>query len=637
MPLKYLVILTIVIGLIAALFILKDSRMEGYAVYSQEGDAILMTLQNAGTENLADSYAKMDSPDRNYGTDTRLSVQWGAHKINSYIDFNISMIPEDKVIDSASLCLYLYDSQNTKTTYVAEVYSSWNELSLTGNNQPCKTVNSSTNCNSVPESYVQTDTIDEKKWQCWNVVNVINNNYGINDKVSFVIYTTSSGNENRFYSKEYSNVSLRPYLSILYHTTVAEDETAPLLTINSPLSENYSKRDISIDVSVDDDSGISSTWVEYNNENISYSNVLEYTFNEGQNFLTVYANDTSGNINTSTVIFNVDTIYPNIEISEPETKEYNSTSVPLALNVSDEGTGISMCWYNLSKSASGNFTNVLSGIILCSESTIINVPDGSVSEYYLSASANDYAGNTVYKEVEFNVSIAISEAANEPDDAENITNATEEPETPVAETQTSTGESSGTSSHGTTLGSNSAVPSGESSVSKITLLSNSTITSSSGSRNITSYITIQNLGHVSLTNCILKNEKSSLLISKSNISINPQAVKNLSFTLSFPLNLTENTISGFSISCDNLKQKIGLNIQFKNESVSVVSEKVVQIGLIAAGKALIGKVISVVSTNEDKKLAITAGIGILILILVICIVRHHNHKRKMTETAHAVK
>jgi hypothetical protein len=63
------------------------------------------------------------------------------------------------------------------------------------------------------------------------------------------------------------------------------------------------------------------------------------------NNLVVYANDSAGNTNSSTINWRKDSIAPSLSISSPLPITYGRLNVSLNYSVSDSGVGLSSCWY----------------------------------------------------------------------------------------------------------------------------------------------------------------------------------------------------------------------------------------------------------------------------------------------------
>ena len=93
-------------------------------------------------------------------------------------------------------------------------------------------------------------------------------------------------------------------------TTVILDTTSPIITIISPINSTYTTSSVNLDYTVDGQT----VWECYSLDgaaNITlYGNTTLISLIDGVHTLTVYANDTSGNINLSTVWFTIDTTPP---------------------------------------------------------------------------------------------------------------------------------------------------------------------------------------------------------------------------------------------------------------------------------------------------------------------------------------
>jgi len=89
------------------------------------------------------------------------------------------------------------------------------------------------------------------------------------------------------------------------------DRTSPVIVIDSPLNKTYKIKSIDLNVSADE---YIEEWKYSLNggDNVSFVPNLSIIGIEGTNTIVVYARDIVGNINSSSVVFSVDTISPNI-------------------------------------------------------------------------------------------------------------------------------------------------------------------------------------------------------------------------------------------------------------------------------------------------------------------------------------
>ena len=134
-----------------------------------------------------------------------------------------------------------------------------------------------------------------------------------------------------------------PNLAITYPTNNTN-------TSNTQLNVNYTVSDIHLaSCWYTNDSGISNYTLA------SCVNITGKTWLSGINNITVYANDTFGNTNSSFVSFFVDTTNPQISITYP-TNNTNTSNTQLNVNYTvNDNRGISSCWYT-NDSAKSNYS-----------------------------------------------------------------------------------------------------------------------------------------------------------------------------------------------------------------------------------------------------------------------------------------
>ena len=116
------------------------------------------------------------------------------------------------------------------------------------------------------------------------------------------------------------------------------------------------------------------------------------SLSEGGHNVTVFANDSAGNTNSSTMIFSVDTIPPSVSILSPQNTTYSSTTVPL--NYATDGQN---CWFYLD--ASGP-----TALASCNNSTLSSLSQGP---HNVTVFANDSVGNTNSFAVHFSVNTTL--------------------------------------------------------------------------------------------------------------------------------------------------------------------------------------------------------------------------------------
>jgi len=340
-----------------------------------------------------DARVSGDSPNGNFGSDDELHVKWGTPKDNSYLEFNISSVPSNQVIDSASLCLYLFNDQGSPNSSVYHVYSDWEEDVITWNSQPCGTdFDSSNNCSLTPEDTVFTDGNQDGTWQCWNVTNITRYEYEQSiERISMVLHTWEGGYADKFYSKEYINSSLWPYLNITYHLS---DIVAPNLAIISPENLNYNNATILVNLSAEDPN-LNTIWWLNGSDNLTYTDEVYYIFQEGSNTIIAYANDSVGNENSSSVSFYVDSVVPDVNILLPQEGVSYGYNDSITLNYSASDLNLAGCWYNLDNGNNITLSNC--------QNTIFDVSGNG--NYVLNLYANDSLGNLGSDSVGFSVQV----------------------------------------------------------------------------------------------------------------------------------------------------------------------------------------------------------------------------------------
>ena len=153
----------------------------------------------------------------------------------------------------------------------------------------------------------------------------------------------------------------------------------PNIVVLSPENKTYSVDSVPLNFSVDE----TTSWMGYSLDgqmNVTVGdNITLVGLSDEVHMITVYANDTSGNMGHSeTVYFTIDTVPPNIELLSPENKTYGVTTVPLTFVVSEATT-----WMGYSLDGQANVTTAVN-------ITLSSLPDGW---HHVAVYANDTAGN----------------------------------------------------------------------------------------------------------------------------------------------------------------------------------------------------------------------------------------------------
>ena len=163
-----------------------------------------------------DAYVKSTHQDENFNEEILLVGRQGQARMKTYIQFDLSFIPDNAVITDAILRLYQYDLWGSGTFSIGAytVTEDWKEDKVTSHNRP--------EALTKPEhtTTIITKPIDGK-WIDWHIGDLVNGwldgsikNYGVLLKAvdEDTINTFAS-----FRASEYSYPSERPKLVIHYH------------------------------------------------------------------------------------------------------------------------------------------------------------------------------------------------------------------------------------------------------------------------------------------------------------------------------------------------------------------------------------------------------------------------------------
>jgi len=176
------------------------------------------------------------------------------------------------------------------------------------------------------------------------------------------------------------------------------DITYPIVTINSPLNAlYYNNKTVLVNISATNGlAGIDKTWYNWNGTNVTYTNPINVTFNEGVNTLNAYANDSIGRIGYSSVVFTIDTAPPSISIVSPENTTYNNATQ--LVNISASDVNLQTIWF-FNGTANVPYTIP----------TYVTFAEGSNT---LIAYANDSVGNLNWTQVIFFVDSCVPNMTN---------------------------------------------------------------------------------------------------------------------------------------------------------------------------------------------------------------------------------
>jgi len=195
------------------------------------------------------------------------------------------------------------------------------------------------------------------------------------------------------------------------------DTTPPKIVTIMPQNNSHLKSADSITITFYDPScGIDGTCSNVNTSiffngthYLQFSNNTPFNANwssEGLHTLTVYINDSAGNLNITTYIFTVDNTPPNVSIETPQSGKIYSGIINILTNIHDALSDVSKVLYEIKNST--NFSQVFaSGELLASEGWDVTWnSSANISEtenVTLTIYANDTVGNSVSMSVNFTV------------------------------------------------------------------------------------------------------------------------------------------------------------------------------------------------------------------------------------------
>ncbi|MEE8167760.1 MAG: Ig-like domain-containing protein [Candidatus Hydrothermarchaeales archaeon] len=165
--------------------------------------------------------------------------------------------------------------------------------------------------------------------------------------------------------------------------TITIDTTPPVISLDSPDNLTYASASLDLNYTIDENN---LEWVGYSLDgsvNVTLADNITLALEDGLHSLAVYANDSAGNLNSSTVYFTIDTMLPVVTIESPLNTTYASTSVWVNVSLDDDSGNVTAQLdgttnYSLTNS-SGNWNYFLA--------------DLSEGGHNVRIFANDLAGN----------------------------------------------------------------------------------------------------------------------------------------------------------------------------------------------------------------------------------------------------
>jgi len=165
---------------------------------------------------------------------------------------------------------------------------------------------------------------------------------------------------------------------------------APNILFSSPVNGTaYNSSQITISISNSSDAIY--VWWYNESANLTYAGTIPYGFAEGQHTILAWANDSFGKVNSTSVIFNIDTIFPTINFTSLTTANGTYSQNWIWANVTANDTNLEKIIINLY-----NSMGVVNSTSSATSPLFINITNLADGVYYLNASVNDSAGNVNY-------------------------------------------------------------------------------------------------------------------------------------------------------------------------------------------------------------------------------------------------
>ena len=173
---------------------------------------------------------------------------------------------------------------------------------------------------------------------------------------------------------------------------IVQDNTLPVPILTHPENRTYSQSNLTLNFTVTDNLAVGSCWYNIDlGNNITLTNCLNATIDlsDGQYILTLYANDTSSNENSTDVTFIIDTTFPLIDYTSPtENNGTFSARDYIIYNITITEANAANLTYILS-----NSTAEINRTTISPPPIALNFTSLTDDTYRYNVTVTDYAGN----------------------------------------------------------------------------------------------------------------------------------------------------------------------------------------------------------------------------------------------------
>lgn len=345
---------------------------------------------------------------------------WPNNKVANAIlmKFDLSSIPANATIQSASLNLYLTESDTNSsystynivlhriinknpdlsraTGYTYDGTNSWTANTSCYNNIPLAQADIS----SVYNTQSVNKTVGFKSWDATFLVTYWLNNSSLNYGLLLNSDASKPGDSYRFFaSKQNSDANIRPYLTITY-IPVTSDTTPPTVFLTAPSSGSTVSGTITVSATASDNVGVAGVQFKLDGANLASEDISSpysvswntTSASNGSHTLTATARDSAGNSATSAsvtvTVSNVvaDTTPPTISSVSASSITYNSAAITWTTNEASD----SQVEYGLTTSYGSQTT--LNTSIVTSHPVLLSSLSASTL-YHYRVKSKDAAGN----------------------------------------------------------------------------------------------------------------------------------------------------------------------------------------------------------------------------------------------------
>lgn len=165
----------------------------------------------------------------------------------------------------------------------------------------------------------------------------------------------------------------------IYDALISVDNNSPVLSLASPENKSYNfNTSISLNYSASDALLDSVFYSLDGSANTSLAGNITVNVSSGAHTIIIYANDSAGNLNSSSVSFDVDLVEPYVAFVNPSVGNYSNN---ILINITNNSDAKNIWFFNGTGNQSYSFG---------SAGVLINLSNGG---YNLIAYANDSAGN----------------------------------------------------------------------------------------------------------------------------------------------------------------------------------------------------------------------------------------------------